>query len=158
MIGLVRKSLSICQSVWREPWGAKNKEFGATLQTLLRGIKLHLWRRQATAMRRTSSFRSLTWIVWQSRLKYSLWSICGMRGILLCLFISSHLDKFKVVGYLYLAPEMHTYIQGRNSEMFFVYSNLPVVLSRCGKKVCRVVCFLCVFMIFEKVVNFGRYF
>ena len=42
--------------------------------------------------------------------------------------------------------------------MFFVYSNLPVVLSRCGKKVCRVVCFLYVFMIFEKVVNFGRYF
>ena len=37
--------------------GAQNKEFGATLQTLLTGIKLRLWRRQATAMRRTSSFR-----------------------------------------------------------------------------------------------------
>ena len=41
--------------------------------------------------------------------------------------------------------------------MFFAYSNPPVVLSRCGKKVCRVVCFLYVFMIFESC-KFGRYF
>ena len=57
MIGLLKVSLSICQSRWKEIWNwrtsgsslsplrGKNKDIGTASQTLVTEVKFRLWRR-----------------------------------------------------------------------------------------------------------------